>query len=529
MQKVKKILLVRPPRYLWPFLAEGNISFLPLGLLSIGTVIKHEFPHFKLKIIDCPTCKIGWKTLEKIIREEQPDMVGASDETLHHHETLRLFKLSKEINEQVINVAGGHFFSWVTETLKQYPLDIIVRFEAEETIKQLLHSLEEGKDLSTVKGIAFTKNKQIIETSFPPLIQDLDSLPFPEYDLLIKEESFPRDTKWIPTLEHGRGCRDCCSFCSLWTFWGNKKEVDVPRGKLNIKPNYRTKSVERTIEEVDIIYNKHGGRYLFWVDPTFNIEPQWTDHFCSELLRRNYRDLFWWAYLRADFILRDEGLGIFSKMVQAGLKHPLIGIERECTTDYKKVQKSHYNTETVKKVFSLLKEKYPQIFRQGTFVCCLPFDTQESILNLIEYAKELDLDYPAFHPVAPVPGTCLYQEMLKKDLIAEKDFAQYDWDTPVLHSLTGLSREDFVAINRKLHRRYIRYRLPKLLKELIFSQKAQKKGPYWGFFQQERSLYWWFCKKGIKIIASKIGDIFLKRKPYDTGFKRLRKPGWYED
>ena len=64
---MKKILLVRPPRYLWPFINESDNFLMPLGLPCIASIIREKVPDIDVKIIDCPPLKIGWKTLEKIL------------------------------------------------------------------------------------------------------------------------------------------------------------------------------------------------------------------------------------------------------------------------------------------------------------------------------------------------------------------------------------------------------------------------------------------------------------------------------
>ena len=156
---MKKILLVRPPRYLWPFINESDNFLLPLGLPCIAGAIRAKMPEVEVKVIDCPPLKIGWESLGRILREERPDAVGAGDETLYHHEAVKLFELAKNINPGIITIGGGHFFSWMLESsLENFPIDIIVRFEGEETIVELLNALKNKKDLSQVKGIAYRKD-----------------------------------------------------------------------------------------------------------------------------------------------------------------------------------------------------------------------------------------------------------------------------------------------------------------------------------------------------------------------------------
>jgi len=517
---MKKILLVRPPRYLWPFINESDNFLLPLGLPCVAAAIRAGFPEIEVKIIDCPPLKIGWNSLEKILRREKPDMVGAGEEALYHHEAVKLFALAKKIDPEIITVAGGHFFSWMVDSsLRGFPIDIIVRFEGEETIRGLIGALRNKEDLANVKGIAYKKNEQIIKTQLRPLVKDMDTLPLPAYDLMPMGKYSPFGYLWpqSATLEHSRGCIDRCNFCSLWTFWGKQISTDIEKGELEVLPAYRTKSVERMLEEVDIVYHKYNRRYIIWADPTFNVEAEWTDKFCEKLIKRNYKDLHWWAFLRADFALRDEKLGILEKMVRAGLLHPLIGVERSCAEDLKKIKKSVYTRELVKEIFLVFKRKYPQVFRQGTFITCLPFDTKESMLNLVKYALEIDIDYPAFHPVAPVPGTHLYQEAKKENLLEEKDFTRYDWSTPVMNSYTGLKREDFARLNMELNKRYVLYR-PHWLIRGLFS-------PY----KHKRGLYWWFFRNTLKMMFLEIKDMILGKKKFEgvTGFMRLRKPNWY--
>ena len=72
-----KVMLIRPPRYLWPVVNESDNYMLPLGLPCLAAVVRERMPDVEIKIIDCPPLKIGWNTLGKILREERPDVVGA--------------------------------------------------------------------------------------------------------------------------------------------------------------------------------------------------------------------------------------------------------------------------------------------------------------------------------------------------------------------------------------------------------------------------------------------------------------------
>jgi hypothetical protein len=272
------------------------------------------------------------------------------------------------------------------------------------------------------------------------------------------------------------------------------------------------------LEEVDIVYKKYNRKYIYWVDPTFNVDAEWNEAFCDGLLKRGYEDLHWWAYLRADFALRDERLGILKKMVRSGLIHFLIGIERCCSEDLNKIRKSNYAKESVKEIFMIFKKKYPQVFRQGSLLTCLPFDTKESMLNLAKYAIELDMEDPAFIPATPVPGTYLYQEAKINNILVEIDFSKFDWTISILDSYTGLTRNQLVKIYDTMCRVYTLSRPLRLVRGLFTRYK------------HKRSLYWWGIIATLKVKLLKILDINISNTKYKSTVPVtfMKKPKWYD-
>lgn len=518
---IKKIIFVAPPRYLHPFFNESDNFLLPLGLPYLAAALRNKFPDIEIKIIDCPVLKIGWDSLSKILLKENPDVIGAGEKAMYYHEVIKLFRLAKNIKTSTITIAGGHFFSWMTDySLKNFPVDIIVRFEGENTIVDLIKTMIEGGDLSSVKGIAYKIENKIKKNSLRNLIDNLDDLPLPAFDLMPMNKYSPRGYLWprSVTLEHSRGCIDQCNFCSLWTFWGKHIKTDIEDNQLEVTPRYRPKSVERTLEEVDIVYKKYNRKYIYWVDPTFNVDPGWNEAFCDGLLKRKYKDLYWWAYIRADFALRDERLGILEKMVKAGLIHSLIGIERCCSEDLNKVKKSNYTRESIKEVFAIFKRKYPQVFRQGTFLTCLPFDTKASMLNLARYSIELDIEDPAFIPVSPVPGTYLYQEAKINNILAEEDFSRFNWTIPVLDSYAGLTRLQLAKLCNTVNRIYMFFRPFRLVRGLF--------SPY----KHKRGIYWWCIIATLKMKLFDLLNIIINKNEYRGGtlVTYMKKPKWYD-
>ena len=86
----------------------------------------------------------------------------------------------------------------------------------------------------------------------------------------------------------------------------------------NLKACWRTKSVTRTIEEVEILHKKYKKNCLLFVDGSWNIDPKFNEQFADEMIKRKFK-LDWFAFMRADFILRDEKKGVMQKLIDSGL------------------------------------------------------------------------------------------------------------------------------------------------------------------------------------------------------------------
>jgi anaerobic magnesium-protoporphyrin IX monomethyl ester cyclase len=517
-----KVLLVRPPRYYWPFLSEWDLWQMPLAYPCLAGVLREH--DVDVNIIDCCPERIGWKSLRDVLKREKPDIVACGDEIMFVHEGGKLFQMAKELDPETITIAGGHFHSFMSEySLNKWPIDYIVRFEGEYTMLELVQALESGaKNLREVKGIAFKENGKVIETPPRPLIENLDELPMPAYDLLpIRKYGLFAKLWFHPcvTIEHSRGCVGQCHFCMLWVIMG---EHTCENGKWVAKPRWRTKSVERTIQEMEFLYNKYKVRTFFFIDPTFDVDPKWSERFADAVLERDM-DINFFAFSRADFVIRDHKNGVLKKMVDAGLIWTVIGVERALDHQLKEMRKGGYAHERTLEAFRILKKYYPQVWRQGTFINGVRSETRESMFEQLKFARKCDLDYPTFHSVTPMPGTTLWEEAKKEGWLEEEDFSKYDWYRPVMAS-EHLSREEIGKLNMELSARYAVPRIPKLWLISKFGRNRFR-----------RSSADWFIKVGFNMwkdyrrkMKSLPKEERKKLGGFLEGMERNKKPDWYD-
>ncbi len=329
-----RVILLRPPRYVWPFNSETSAFWQPLGFLCLAAAVRERMPEARVEVWDCPAERCGWKSLRSRLAAQRVDVLGLGEETVSAHEALRAARMARDLHPGCTVVAGGVYFAHaIAQTLATGLVDVIVRGEGEETFVELLRSAGDRAAWPGVRGVAFRDGDGQVRITPPrPLVADLDSLPFPAFDLL-DMGLYGRGSHNHPDLtsiEHSRGCVDSCSFCILWKHMG--RSID---GNGIYRPYYRSKSARRSFEEVRWLHERFGRRTFGWVDPTFNASPQWSDEWADLMLgsdlcgpRGRCRTLHT-AWVRADCLVRDHELGVLRKLVRAGLRQVMVGVERD--------------------------------------------------------------------------------------------------------------------------------------------------------------------------------------------------------
>jgi anaerobic magnesium-protoporphyrin IX monomethyl ester cyclase len=342
---------------------------------------------------------MGWKSLTAELRRRRPTYVGIGEEAVSCVEGLRVATLAKECGATVI--AGGCFFGNVaSEVLRSGQVDVVVHGEGEITLAELVGALRDKsvRSLRRVNGISFRVGAAVIRTLPRELIADLDALPLPAYDLLPMERygQRSRNHTGLAAIELGRGCSCSCEFCVLW------RQMGKYRGN-RVVPHLRVKSAERLMEEIRMLMDRYHRRFLGWVDPCFNAHEA-TPRKVAEQLLREGRKVGQSAWVRADYVLRDEASGALSTCVDAGLCEMYLGIERGDKEGLRMLHKGNLLGESDKALW-LLARKYPRVFTVGSFIYNLPGDSPPVVRKLFRDACSVPIDMAFFIPLTPLPGT----------------------------------------------------------------------------------------------------------------------------
>ncbi|MFH1641557.1 MAG: radical SAM protein [Nanoarchaeota archaeon] len=341
------------------------------------------------------------KQIKKIITKESPKVVGIRCLTNERIGTIRLVKLIKKINKKIRIVLGGpHATVMYKQLLSNLPVDYIVIGEGEISFRNLVKAIYHKKSTLNIKGIAYKKNKRIIKTKAQKPISDLDSLPFPEYNL----NKDPNETVWISS---SRGCMYNCGFCTANNIWGQ---------------SYRSKSVRRVIDEIEYYVNKHGKKYFGFCDDTFTYDKERTIDICKEILKRKL-NIGWSVGTRVDCV----NAHILYWMSKAGCKRIDFGMESGSKIIRKNMNKIFENKDIISafeltRKFGIRTIAYMILGYKG--------ETIRSIIESIKVYNQIRPDTIITCPARLYPGSGLYNEAKKQGLITD-DYWLNSKDAPI--------------------------------------------------------------------------------------------------
>ncbi len=401
----------------WPHKRSDKYIEYPIYLAYTAAVV--EQAGFEVSFIDAIMDELSIEEFARRVHDSGPRLAILETSTPSIHFDLETAAAVKRWSpETFVALIGSHVTYFDRETLAENPaVDAIVRGEFEYTCADLARTLEAGADLSRVLGLTYRDaDGEVRRNPDRPLFEPLDQMPFPARHV-VGGEGYRAGiySGGHPTaMVSSRGCPYRCTFC-LWPdiLYGHK---------------FRARSAENVVEEIEQAVRRYGHDEIYFDDDTFTIDRQRVLDICCLIQERGLeKEMEWIAQCRVDTVDRE----MLEAMKAANCGYILFGVESGSPQMLRKMKKG-ITPDKVRTAFKLTREV--GIKTQAFFLFGMPGETQGTIQETIQFAKELNASSTQFAIAIPHPGTALYEECRANGWLTSEDWADYTAEASLIET-----------------------------------------------------------------------------------------------
>ena len=322
-------------------------------------------------------------------------------------------------------MVGGHVASLPQQTLEGEKVDFVCNGEGLFTLQALLETLKSSTpDFSKVPDLWYHDNGSVRHTSATaPLLKDVDNeMPGIAWDLLPMDRYRAHNWHCFGHLQRQPyvaiyttlGCPYHCSFCCIQApFKSGEKALGI-KDSVN---SYRFWSPKRTVDEIEMLVNKHGVRNIKFADEMFVLNPKHVEGICDEIIARKL-DLNIWAYARVDTVRES----MLDKLKRAGFHWLAFGVEAANARVRDDVQKG-FGQELIFKTIDRVRSE--GIYVIANFIFGLPEDDLQTMQETLDMATELNAEFANFYCAMAYPGSPLYNTAVAQGWELPKTWTGY--------------------------------------------------------------------------------------------------------
>lgn len=385
----------------------------PLGTIYAAAVLKEA--GYKVRLFD-PMFRNTPEELDLILKHKTPTFLVIYDDCFNYltkmclsnmrNAALRMTSIAKSYGVKVIiasSDASDHFDLYLNQGA-----DFVIRGEAEITLKELITALSTHKtaDISRIAGIAYHQEGQTYLTPKRPVLNELDTLPGPAWEL-VDIESYKQ--KWLRHHDYfslnmvtTRGCPYKCNWCAK-PIYGNR---------------YNSHAPDRIAEQLEYLIQNFAPDHIWFCDDIFGLKPGWVEEFMENIKKRNLKFRFK-IQSRADLLIRDETV---RSLASSGCESVWLGAESGSQKVLDAMEKG-ITVEEIYKATRTLKSAgiKPSLFLQFGY----PDEHIQDIKQTIKMVHDLLPQDIGISVAYPLPGTRFY-ERVKEDLKVKANWTDSD-------------------------------------------------------------------------------------------------------
>ena len=393
VNKVQPDLLFIPP-LINPVLRDQEHNYIPTGLLVLSGSLSAS--GYKGTIYHPRIVLMEQQDLHKIaldILSYNSRTIGFSTWCHSFPQSILIAAEIKKLQREVPIIFGGpQATALARKILEKYAcVDYVLKGEADYTLTGLLDViLKNGssKKLSGIAGLVYRssdRSEKKVSDNDTGYVKDLDKLPLPRYEKILHKNYL--------TIDTGRGCPFKCTYCSTNQFFSR---------------SYRTKSVERIIQEIDYCFSRMGATWFEFAHDMITLDKK----FISELgcaIRRYYKlknkKFGWTCSARTDCVSEE----LLENMAENGCKGIFFGIETGSQSCQKKIKKNLKLDDAENKV---RKAVCAGMNTAVSYMAGFPYETREDLNKTLFSVLTMTMAgaMPQMSLLALLPGTPLYDD-----------------------------------------------------------------------------------------------------------------------
>lgn len=419
---------------------EYFLTTPPMGIMYLAGYLRTKFD-MDIRLLDqrAENCSNDEVAARAIAFEA--DIVGFGTITTNAH---MLGELTRKVRDglpgALIVLGGPHPTAFGAEAMADTVADAAVSGEGELALEHLIRVHVDGGDYGEIPGLIWrTPDGQVLTNAgHPPVIEDLDALPFPAYDLINVRDYWrlqslaPIGRRRYISLLSSRGCPYRCMWCH-----------DV-FGK-----RFRAHSPERIVEEAERYQRIWGPSEIEFLDDVFNLSRKRVIAFCELAQRRGLKFKIGFPNaLRTDILTQE----VVDALRDTGWYYSAFALE----TASPRLQEFTGKRLDIDKFLDGVRMSVDRgVFSNGLAMLGFPTETEQEVRRTIDTMVDSPLHIASFFTVTPFPKTRLYDmvsqthpEKLRNLSYANSSYAA------IRVNCSDMPDEVLFALQRQANRRF---------------------------------------------------------------------------
>lgn len=420
------IVLIFPPIRVW----DSPRNF-PTGIGLIASRLRSN--GYRVGVIDVNGLRLSDQEVLDEIRRCNPRIIGIGGLITTYGWVKRMSRQIRLLRPDSSIILGGSVGASIIETaLRNLSIDIIVTGEGEETMLELMAALLNNRQLDGIAGLAYMQDGKLVRTAERPLIENLDDLGYPAWDLFPMSVYLENPVVGIGRdidIISSRGCPFGCRFC--YRLFGKR---------------YRPRSAPHVVGEIEMLKRNYDVDFISFQDDCFVVDKKRVYEICDLMDKKGLSKLMRWG-CTGRVSLCD--MDMLKRMKASGCVSVSFGIESGSETILKKMEKGVSLEQAQNDIRNIrqIGMKSPVSFMIG-----YPGENRETVLETVRFCEDLNIPLTALMFTCPYPGTQLYDEVknnpkFKEPFANEEDFVLAMGDAvDITVNLTEMTNSQLLAL-----------------------------------------------------------------------------------